>query len=431
MASILSKGSSGSSVRKLQEALNGAGYNLTVDGVFGDKTYNAVKNYQKANGLSVDGIVGDQTWGKLSGGLSVTNPDQEVQAPTTMTTPMGTEYDPDKTTGNMADLNALEGKMPAFQPSQAYSDALAELEAHRAQKPGAYTSPYSDQIAALYEQTQSRAPFQYDAAADPIYKMYADRYTQSARQSAENAMAEAAALTGGYGNSYAAAAAQQAYDAQMNGLNDMLPQLQEQAYSRYQSEGDALLEQLAAAQAMDERAYGRYRDDLNDYYAQLETLNDAAQQRYNQEYGAYQDALNAYLTDRDYYYNKTLDDREQANYENELALSQSGKSSGGSSGRSSGSGSGTASSSKSVDYKTILSTAQGMSTSKAYDYVARMVDQGYISPEEGDRILSVELGIDVGAQARAEAGEKAAQMAQTVTSGIANSIGSIIDKLRR
>lgn len=65
--STIKRGSRGDSVRTLQTALNNAGYSLDVDGIFGDNTYNAVRQYQRANGLSVDGIVGTNTWGALMG----------------------------------------------------------------------------------------------------------------------------------------------------------------------------------------------------------------------------------------------------------------------------------------------------------------------------------------------------------------------------
>ena len=55
------RGSSGSSVRDLQTKLNQNGYKLDVDGVFGNKTYNAVLDYQRKNKLAVDGVVGNET----------------------------------------------------------------------------------------------------------------------------------------------------------------------------------------------------------------------------------------------------------------------------------------------------------------------------------------------------------------------------------
>ena len=49
----LRKGSTGQDVRELQTALNGKGYTLSVDGIYGDKTAAAVRDYQQKNGLSM------------------------------------------------------------------------------------------------------------------------------------------------------------------------------------------------------------------------------------------------------------------------------------------------------------------------------------------------------------------------------------------
>ena len=38
-----------------------------IDGIFGPKTQNAVKEFQGAHGLTVDGIVGPNTWNALGG----------------------------------------------------------------------------------------------------------------------------------------------------------------------------------------------------------------------------------------------------------------------------------------------------------------------------------------------------------------------------
>lgn len=62
----LRNGNNGTQVKVLQWLLNQNGFNCgTVDGIWGTKTQNAVKSYQKAKGLAVDGIVGKATWGKL------------------------------------------------------------------------------------------------------------------------------------------------------------------------------------------------------------------------------------------------------------------------------------------------------------------------------------------------------------------------------
>ena len=57
MAVVLSKGSRGELVKRLQAALN-----LVQDGIFGAITEEAVKAFQKTHGLVPDGIVGEKTW---------------------------------------------------------------------------------------------------------------------------------------------------------------------------------------------------------------------------------------------------------------------------------------------------------------------------------------------------------------------------------
>ena len=53
-------------VRQLQTALKNAGYDPgTIDGKMGKQTREAIKAFQKANGLSADGVVGKLTWSLL------------------------------------------------------------------------------------------------------------------------------------------------------------------------------------------------------------------------------------------------------------------------------------------------------------------------------------------------------------------------------
>jgi len=51
----------GITVRQLQEMLNHYGANLTVDGVYGKATHEAVEAYQRGNGLVPDGWAGSKT----------------------------------------------------------------------------------------------------------------------------------------------------------------------------------------------------------------------------------------------------------------------------------------------------------------------------------------------------------------------------------
>ena len=60
---VVSKfGSSGNEVKRIQTKLKNWGYySGNIDGVYGSRTTNAVKKFQKSNGLTVDGIAGTAT----------------------------------------------------------------------------------------------------------------------------------------------------------------------------------------------------------------------------------------------------------------------------------------------------------------------------------------------------------------------------------
>jgi len=66
---LLYWGCKGDDVRRLQQALKNLGYSQIkyVDGIYGKQTYDAVRAFQKNNGLSVDGIAGRKTQNRLYG----------------------------------------------------------------------------------------------------------------------------------------------------------------------------------------------------------------------------------------------------------------------------------------------------------------------------------------------------------------------------
>ena len=63
----LEKGDRGEAVRALQILLVGNGYDFIPDGIFGEKTLAAVKDYQRKQGMGVDGIAGKKTMSALLG----------------------------------------------------------------------------------------------------------------------------------------------------------------------------------------------------------------------------------------------------------------------------------------------------------------------------------------------------------------------------
>lgn len=65
-AAVWKQGSSGETVRTIQTKLKNWGYYTgAVDGIYGSRTTEAVKSFQKKNGLTADGVVGDKTLAAL------------------------------------------------------------------------------------------------------------------------------------------------------------------------------------------------------------------------------------------------------------------------------------------------------------------------------------------------------------------------------
>lgn len=83
---LISRGSRGENVSALQSRLKELGYYTgSVDGIFGQSTYDAVRRFQQDNGLNPDGIAGSATitaLGLMLGGdrMNVTDEDIEIIA---------------------------------------------------------------------------------------------------------------------------------------------------------------------------------------------------------------------------------------------------------------------------------------------------------------------------------------------------------------
>ena len=147
----------------------------------------------------MDGIVGAERLGRTYGAAedggsgTISGVVDVTQPPATSTTPGGNA---------VISGYKLATPRPTYTPSQAVTDAENALKEWEANRPGDYVSQYQDQLDALYNQIVGRGEFSYDPSADPLYEMYKDRYTVGGQQAMQDTMANAAALSGGYGNSY-------------------------------------------------------------------------------------------------------------------------------------------------------------------------------------------------------------------------------------
>lgn len=224
---------------------------------------------------------------------------------------------------NKTKLEEVEKQKPgAYAPGDAVLAARQELAQHQAAKPESYQSAYGAEIDRVLRQITQRPGFTYDLAADPLYRQYQQSYSALGRQAAANAAANASALTGGYGNSYAATAAAQAGDAYLAKLGDVLPDLYAAAMERYRLESDTLAGRLGALQSADKTAYGRWADAYDNWFDTLGYLSGAADSAYKKDYNEYADRYGAWQDWRDYYAAQAKQDEEATLAREKLALAQ-------------------------------------------------------------------------------------------------------------
>ena len=186
--------------------------------------------------------------------------------------------------------------------SDAVTQAQQALQNQQANKPGDYQSQWQGQLDDIYGQIQNRPNFSYDVNSDALYQQVAQNYMRQGQQAMMDTMGQASAMTGGYGNSYAQTAGQQMYNEYLMGLTNLVPQYQQMALQQYQLEGENLLNQYNMLMQQEDSAYSRWMDTVNQYYADLDRLQ------------------NAYDTERNYDYNRFVDDRnyDYGKYQDEL-----------------------------------------------------------------------------------------------------------------
>lgn len=115
-----------------------------------------------------------------------------------------------------------------------------------------YVSPYADRIGALTDAIANRKPFSFDAESDPSAMAARKAHLRDSKRATEDAIASAAAMTGGIPSSYAVKAGTQAGDYHASQFSDRISAIEEALYNRYinenalkQNELNSLLERDA------------------------------------------------------------------------------------------------------------------------------------------------------------------------------------------
>ena len=219
-------GASGDDVQTLKQLLRGAGYSLTDDDLFDEDTYQAVSDYQNANGITPNGEIGASTWAKLAGSI----------------------------------VNAIPKDL----------DTKGKVKFLEENKPKDYASEYTKRIDDMINQVLSREDFTYDPGSDPMYQKLKDESTYLGKRAMNDAMGAASALSGGYANSFAQTAGEHAYQDYMAQLTSGMDEMYQLALSAYDAETGRMESELKALTDAESKAYERYVNDVEEYNKALE-----------------------------------------------------------------------------------------------------------------------------------------------------------------
>ena len=163
-----------------------------------------------------------------------------------------------------------------------------------------YRSRYSDAVKSNLSSVLGKKKFNYDIGSDKLFSQYKDSYTKAGKTAMEDTVGNASMLTGGYANSYAVTAGQQAYDSYMSKLNDKIPELEQRAYERYRDEEDSAYKKLNTLIGLEDTEYGRYRDSVADYNTNREFEYNKNKDAQAQRNWQAQFDRDKYVNDRDY-----------------------------------------------------------------------------------------------------------------------------------
>ena len=215
-----------------------------------------------------------------------------------------------------------------YEESEQVKKYQYNLDNHNSLKPGEYQSKYQAVADELLNNYMNRGKFSYDLNGDALYQQYKDKYVTQGKMAMQDTMAQAAAMTGGYGNSYAATVGNQAYQASLQNLNDVVPELYQMAYNQYQQEGQDMLNKYSIYMDKENTEYGRYRDKVSDWNAERDYLTNQYNAERSFDYSKYSDNRNfdygVYSDDRNLAYTQYDSDRNLAytDYRNDIADEQ-------------------------------------------------------------------------------------------------------------
>jgi len=168
------------------------------------------------------------------------------------------------------DYSVIKGEN---EPLGTPSKAKYEISKWQKERPMEYHNTYSKEIDSLLDELLGKN-FEYDPLSDAAFLNIRDERVKNARLAMEDTMGRAAALTGGYSNSYAQGAANQAYNSALGDISELIPELYSAAYDRYADEREGLADSIKLLSDMSDGEFDRYTEMMKLYLSEGEMLWD-------------------------------------------------------------------------------------------------------------------------------------------------------------
>lgn len=179
---------------------------------------------------------------------------------------------------------------------------------------GSFSYTNQDSYKQLLRSIVNQEPFSYDLQNDPTWSSYKKAYMREGDRASANALAQASAASGGRASSYAMTAAQQAGNYYAGQLADIIPTLEQNAYTRYLGDFNKRLSSLGVMDTDRDFEYQKYLDQFSQLQSGLSALQsdrDFNYENWMNEYNMLQNSLGNYQGQDATDYQRYLDAYEQ------------------------------------------------------------------------------------------------------------------------
>ena len=160
-----------------------------------------------------------------------------------------------------------------------------------------YAGTHKDALNSLLNDFMNREDFEYDVDNDQMFQQALASAMGSGKTAMQDTMGQAAALTGGYGSTYATSAGNQAYNAFIQDAYDNLPEYYNMALAAYEAEGQQMLQQYNMLDAADTKEYSQWYDDINFQYQRTRDMVNDEYNQWNANQTMYANTANMQLSE--------------------------------------------------------------------------------------------------------------------------------------